>query len=250
MCPFTSIDPSYRPRAAQVIRLQKNARQLRRVVDAVVLNDYEWISMSGLFSFSRELRRCIAGALLSIPLAAAASAPQETFLPPQSIPLPGTMTFSKLVVADVNGDGYDDIVAIGTDVVKANVEIVLDVYLNEGKTRSSAEDVTFTNQRLVLHGHENADAIADRVKFSGGFDLQVVDLDNDGKPDILGSYRRVRGDIHSLEPGEQCDEHVRVAPEDEDPLCTVDDLFQSTGATLRWRQRARYTHLCGGSRSQ
>ena len=66
-------------------------------------------------------------------------------------------------------------------------QIVLDVYLNEGKPRSSAEDVTFTKQRLILKSHDNADAAMDKVKFSGGFDLQVVDLDNDGNPDILAS---------------------------------------------------------------
>jgi hypothetical protein len=140
-----------------------------------------------LSSLSRELRRCLAGALLSLPLVATATVPQETFLPPQSIPLSGTMTFSKLVVADVNGDDYDDIVAIGTDVVDATSQIVLDVYLNEGKPRHSDEDVSFIRQRLILKDHANTDAVIDGVKFSAGFDLQLVDLDNDGKPDILAS---------------------------------------------------------------
>ena len=114
--------------------------------------------MSGLFYFSCELRRCLIGALLSIPLAAAASAPQETFLPPQSIPLPGTMTFGKFVVADVNGDHYDDIVAIGTDIVDSTPQIVVDVYLNEGKPRTATEDVVFLKQRLLLKAHANSDA--------------------------------------------------------------------------------------------
>jgi hypothetical protein len=143
--------------------------------------------MFRLSSLSCELRRCLAGALLSLPLVASATTPQETFLPAQSIQLPGTMTFGKFVVADVNGDHYDDIVAIGTDVIDATLQVVIDVYLNDGKPRRSDEDVTFTKQRLILESHDNTDAALDKVRLSGGFDMQISDLDNDGKPDILAS---------------------------------------------------------------
>ncbi|MEP6485219.1 MAG: VCBS repeat-containing protein [Rudaea sp.] len=141
----------------------------------------------------RESRKWVAGALTILPLLVSATAPQETFLPPQTIPLPGTMTFNKLVVADVNADGYDDLVAIGTH----SGQVVIDLYLNEGQTRNTSEAVNFVKQRLPLKTHANSDAVADKVHFSGGFDLQVVDLDNDGSPDILASSER-SGEIFVL----------------------------------------------------
>ena len=172
--------------------------------------------MLRLSSLSCELRRCVAGALLSIPLVAAATAPQETFLPPQQIPLPGTMIFSKLVVADVNGDGYDDIVAIGSD----TDGLVLDVYLNDGKPRRSAEDVTFVKQRTILKAHTDTDAAADKVRFSGGLDLQVTDLDKDGYSDILASFAG-SGEIFILwNQGPGAPKPFVYTPDTSDPAAT------------------------------
>ena len=145
-----------------------------------------------MFSLASELRRCLAGALLSMPLAASATVPEETFLPPQNIPLPGTMSFGNVKVADVNGDHYDDIVVIGSDVIDADAsmptqQLVIDVYLNEGKTRRTDEAVSFIRQRLPLAPHANREAAEADVRFGTGNDLQVIDLDGDGLPDILAS---------------------------------------------------------------
>ena len=102
--------------------------------------------------------------------------PQETFLPPQRIPIDNTVL--KIVAIDVNGDAFDDIVALTTDGI--------DVYLNEGKPRGPTEAVTFFKTPLPLTTHLNTEAIEDRVDFgTGGGDLQVTDLDGDNRPDLL-----------------------------------------------------------------
>src|ERR1700722_13604114 len=134
---------------------------------------------SGFFKLYTKFRVCFL-AMASIATSATAG-PQETFLPPQHIPISGNVL--KMAVADVNGDHYDDIVALTTDADGLGI----DIYLNEGKTRASGEDVPFFKTRLLLKGHDNADAAAAKVKFSGGGDLQVLDLDDDGYPDLLVS---------------------------------------------------------------
>ncbi len=121
--------------------------------------------------------RLLRNAWMLFPLTAAAAPPQQTFLPPQRIPIQGTV--QKMIVADVNGDGFDDIVALAGNGI--------DVYMNDAKVRGSGEDVTFTKIHLTLATHGNTEAAEDHVQFSGGGDLQVVDLDNDGKPDLLAS---------------------------------------------------------------
>ncbi len=137
------------------------------------------------------LHRSILYSLAILPIASIA-APQETFLPPQRIPLSGNVL--KVVVADVNGDKFDDIVTLTSDGI--------DVYLNEGKTRATSEDVTFFKTHIPLTTHFNHEAAEAKIKFrgdtanlpsmaltdfSGGGDLQVVDLDGDGHPDLLAS---------------------------------------------------------------
>ncbi len=137
------------------------------------------------------LKRSILYALCILPLTGIA-APQETFLPPQRIPVDGNVL--KMVVADVNGDGFDDIVALASDGI--------DIYVNEGKVRATSEDVTFMKTHLALTTHFNHEAAEAKVKFrgdttnlpavaltdfSGGGDIQAVDLDGDGSLDLLAS---------------------------------------------------------------
>lgn len=105
------------------------------------------------------------------------AAPLETFLPPQRIPI--TSNIVKMLVADVNGDGYDDIIALTG---RANA-VDIDVYLNQGKPRATSEDVQFVKTSMPLAWHANPDLKA----FSSGGDLSVVDIDEDGLPDLLVS---------------------------------------------------------------
>lgn len=122
------------------------------------------------------LKRSILYSLCILPLTGFA-APQETFLPPQRIPVDGNVV--KMGVADVNGDGFDDIVALTTDGI--------DIYLNEGKVRATSEDVTFIKTHIALTTHVNSEALEDKVRFSGGGDLEVLDLDGDNALDLLVS---------------------------------------------------------------
>ena len=126
---------------------------------------------------SDRLRTTILSTLFFLPAPAMCAAPQETFLPPQRIPVSGNVL--KMVVADVNGDGFDDIVALATDGI--------DIYLNEGKVRATSEDVTFIKTHIALTTHVDDEAVEDKIRFSGGGDLQAVDLDGDGALDLLAS---------------------------------------------------------------
>lgn len=112
-------------------------------------------------------------------------APQETLLPPQRIPVSGTLI--KVLVADVNGDGFDDIVTLSSNSSSAVNGLGIDVYLNEGKTRSASESVKFNKTPIPLTSHANADATAAGLKLTSGGDLVVTDLDGDGKLDLLAT---------------------------------------------------------------
>ena len=142
------------------------------------------------------------------------AAPQETFLPPQRIPVDGNVL--KMVVADVNGDGFDDIVALASDGI--------DVYLNEGKVRATSEDVTFIKTHIALTTHVNSEAAEDKVRFSGGGDLEVLDLDGDNALDLLVSNAST-GEIFVLwNQGKEASAPFKFIPDTDlptDPSMTI-----------------------------
>ncbi len=160
------------------------------------------------------LKRSIFYSLCVLPLSGIA-APQETFLPPQRIPVDANVL--KMVVSDVNGDGFDDVVTLTSDGIV--------IYLNEGKVRATSEDVTFIKQDPIpLLTHPNTEAAEDNIRFSGGADLQVIDLDGDGAPDLLISNAST-GEIFVLwNQGEEAKKSFVFVPDTDlptDPSMTI-----------------------------
>lgn len=120
------------------------------------------------------------------------AATPEVFLPPQKLPLTGALSnASKIVVADINNDGYDDIVILDPDPYASRAASSpyvhsLIVWMNEGKTRAAGEDVKFTELKIPLNfAPLSADNIDAAVLNTPGMDMQVVDMDGDGLLDVL-----------------------------------------------------------------
>jgi FG-GAP-like repeat len=103
-----------------------------------------------------------------------------TFLPPHSYPMPGSGQHSRIVAADLNGDGHPDLVVDGTD----DMLVLL-------------QDASHPGTFLP------ADLYAAPIGADG---LGVADLNGDGLPDIVtssgsGSERSLVNGVLSSPPG-------------------------------------------------
>lgn len=118
------------------------------------------------------------------------AATPEVFLPPQKIPLTGRLAQAKkVVVADINKDGYDDLLILDQDPASSRTAPSpythsLVVWMNEGKTRAAGEAVRFVESKVLLNFA--ASGIEDpAVLNTPGMDMQAVDMDGDGYLDVL-----------------------------------------------------------------